>query len=757
MMKLRIAVFSNTTKFWGGSYQYARALTEALADLDPDKFEIQVWHHDDEKWNELCARLGFREHIFGSFNFPPFFVPLGQKLLESIKKLTKNNDDGRFALIKSLDSYSTDAELDAWHPHVVILPQQDNFRYVKGAKHIGVIHDLMHRYESRFSIMFSSSKEEQMYEFQVRDKLAQCIVENSDALLVDSHLGATQVLQTYHKAKKNQIYVLPFTAFSEITECEPKEPNFALPEKFFFYPSKFWEHKNHVGLAKAVALLKQELPDICVVAAGNTDQNGYAPFMEIVKKEELEKNFLLPGYLSVEELAWLYHHARALVMPTFLGPTNIPPLEAMALGCPVAVSGIYAMPEQCGDAALYFKPDDPADIAKVLRQLWNDDPLCQTLREKGLQRFHSYDLKAFTNRVLEIVNKVCSDIKPQIEEITQYPKFSIIIPTYNRASMLHYTLDSMLAQKYPEDKFEIIVCNNNSTDDSQEILKSYATKYPKRIVPLFEERQGVHYARNISACFSNGDILYYTDDDMVANEQMLSAFAEFFARHPEVGSATGRVRPLWEATPPEWILRSCDNSLLSLSDLGMEELIHPKDFGVYCCHMATPRKIFFATHGSHPDFFDGEILGDGEPGLNRTIAKLGWHFGYTPSALTLHMIPPSRMTQDYLNKRRANQGNSDSYTEYRDHHFTHEELFLRQALHSAQAKGFQDAYKKLFHSNDIRWHLALAQVQYHLHRKSYEKRIMDDPSWREFVLKDDWLEDALEEAKDTSRFRTDCF
>lgn len=130
--------------------------------------------------------------------------------------------------------------------------------------------------------------------------------------------------------------------------------------------------------------------------------------MAILNSEGLGQHFILPGYLPVEELAWCYRHARALVMPTFFGPTNIPPLEAMALGCPMAVSGIYGMPEQCGNAALYFKSDDSADMAHVLHRLWTDDALCLDLKKKGLSRTHLYNISNFKKQVLRIVQGVCS-------------------------------------------------------------------------------------------------------------------------------------------------------------------------------------------------------------------------------------------------------------------------------------------------------------------------------------------------------------
>ena len=72
---------------------------------------------------------------------------------------------------------------------------------------------------------------------------------------------------------------------------------------------------------------------------------------------------------------------------------------------------------------------------------------------------------------------------------------SIIIPTYNRAHSIAYTLDSFLTQNYPGENYEIIVCDNNSTDNVKEVVLKYVEKYGEnRVRYMFEGRQGVHYA-----------------------------------------------------------------------------------------------------------------------------------------------------------------------------------------------------------------------------------------------------------------------
>ena len=101
------------------------------------------------------------------------------------------------------------------------------------------------------------------------------------------------------------------------------------------------------------------------------------------------KNVTIKGFVSDENITYLYRHAVGMIMPSYFGPTNIPPLEAMALGCPVAVSDKYAMPEQVGDAGLLFNPDSPKEIAECIRKMWCDEKLRQQMIKKGYERVNN--------------------------------------------------------------------------------------------------------------------------------------------------------------------------------------------------------------------------------------------------------------------------------------------------------------------------------------------------------------------------------
>ena len=127
---------------------------------------------------------------------------------------------------------------------------------------------------------------------------------------------------------------------------------------------------------------------------------------QYITQNGLADNITIMGFVSNGNITYLYKHAAGLVMPSYFGPTNIPPLEAMALGCPVAVSDKYAMPEQVGDAGLLFDPDSPDQIAACIRKLWCDEAMRQDMIQKGYQRIKRWTVKEFGKRLQKVIEKV---------------------------------------------------------------------------------------------------------------------------------------------------------------------------------------------------------------------------------------------------------------------------------------------------------------------------------------------------------------
>jgi glycosyltransferase involved in cell wall biosynthesis len=147
-------------------------------------------------------------------------------------------------------------------------------------------------------------------------------------------------------------------------EGGPREP-------FLLYAARPWPHKNHERLYEAFGLLRRERPELRLVLTGG-GHSGAAP-------EGVE----VRGNVALDELVSLYRRAAALVFPSRYEGFGLPPLEAMACGCPVACSSAASLPEVCGDAARYFDPDDAAAMARAMIDVV-DDPV--PWAEKGLVR-----------------------------------------------------------------------------------------------------------------------------------------------------------------------------------------------------------------------------------------------------------------------------------------------------------------------------------------------------------------------------------
>ena len=224
---------------------------------------------------------------------------------------------------------------------------------------------------------------------------------------MDSEVGKRHVVESYSVSPK-KIHVLPFIPPNYIFKESPSEVALKLPPNYIFYPAQFWEHKNHLRLVSAAHAIRKRGKDLHLVFAGSP-KNGYYKVIEHVHRLGMERHVHFLGYVPDSQMAALYRRARAMMMPTYFGPTNIPPLEAMALGCPVAVSRIYGMPERLGDAALYFNPDSVDDLAEVMLALWENTVLCQEMTRRGLHLVRQSTQLDFNARLKGIIQSIISN------------------------------------------------------------------------------------------------------------------------------------------------------------------------------------------------------------------------------------------------------------------------------------------------------------------------------------------------------------
>ncbi|MHB8772539.1 MAG: glycosyltransferase family 4 protein [Syntrophales bacterium] len=386
----KIGLFLSEEPSGGGKFQYSLSLIDAFAALPSQSYEITACYRN-RLWSEYLADKGVAS-VHVPFNLldrlltrvwaTPYFPP------RLIRRISPH--------IHSAARKMVSLQADLW-----VFPNHEHFTYQIPVRALAAIHDLMHRYEPRFPEVSASGL------YAQREWALRNICQRAKAVLVDSQIGKKQVIDSY-AVPPEKIFVLPYIAPHYIYD-KPAQANFShkynIPSKYIFYPAQFWQHKNHEGLIKALISLKDEIPDLCFIFVGS-EKNHYRYLRELVNRSELTKNVLFLDYVPNRDMPEFYRRARAMVMPTFFGPTNIPPLEAIALGCPVATSDIYGMREQLGDAAIYFDPSSTPEIASAVARLWSDDALCSALSKRGLARSAHWGQNQFNHALRNIIETV---------------------------------------------------------------------------------------------------------------------------------------------------------------------------------------------------------------------------------------------------------------------------------------------------------------------------------------------------------------
>lgn len=161
---------------------------------------------------------------------------------------------------------------------------------------------------------------------------------------------------------------------------------FRLPLEFIYYPAQTWAHKNHINLLEALAILRDK-QSLIVNFVSSGRLNDFFPTIEKkVAELRLANQVHFLGFVSPLELLVLYKLSRGMVFPSKFEGAGMPNFEAFLAGVPVACSDVTCLPEQVGDAALLFDPDNPEEIAAAIHRLWTDESLRKALVERGKRR-----------------------------------------------------------------------------------------------------------------------------------------------------------------------------------------------------------------------------------------------------------------------------------------------------------------------------------------------------------------------------------
>ena len=368
----KIGIYVDVSRGSGGSFQYIQFILDAASEC-LDRYAFTVFYIEPE-FEGLLIR-----------DYPL----LGRQCIRVM----------RTDIPKYIDSFLLD---------YVLVPLSLVSCWIGAELHtplIGVIHDVNPFYYKDY------------YENGVRITdasvhLFQKVVRKSVGVFVDSELGVKELSEAVGGIYKERMIPLPFRAPDYLDGDKPEESIDLKNEKFLFYPAQFWPHKNFTNLILALEELKAGGVIVNILFTGSESiEKGRVT--RLVEKLGLESQVQFSGRLTDAQMKFLYRHARGMVFPGYLGPTNIPLYEAMYTGCPMAVCNMRYMPWQAQDAAVYFDPCYPDSIAEAIRRLWEDDAFCNELSVKGKERYKEFDKGKFNDRFEQALNNI---IKKNLEE-----------------------------------------------------------------------------------------------------------------------------------------------------------------------------------------------------------------------------------------------------------------------------------------------------------------------------------------------------
>lgn len=174
-------------------------------------------------------------------------------------------------------------------------------------------------------------------------------------------------------------------------------------KQFIMYVGRPTPHKNLRRLIDAFALLQQTHPDLVLALAGKKDGNYLRH--EAYVKEQGVRNVVFTGFVSDQQLRWMYEHTAVYCFPSLSEGFGLPGLEAMLHGAPVASSTATCLPETHGQAAHYFDPYSVEDMARAIDDILIDDTLRQTLIAKGKAHVATFSWRRMAEQTLAVYEK----------------------------------------------------------------------------------------------------------------------------------------------------------------------------------------------------------------------------------------------------------------------------------------------------------------------------------------------------------------
>ncbi|MBQ4061313.1 MAG: glycosyltransferase family 4 protein [Christensenellaceae bacterium] len=218
-------------------------------------------------------------------------------------------------------------------------------------------------------------------------------IRRADRIVTISQAAKSEIVK-YFKVAPEKISVMPMGVeeeyFPKTDGLYSIKSEYGICGDYFFYLGTLEPRKNIETLLRAYHILRAGTENCPKLVISGKKGWGYDGIFALAKELGLEDDVIFTGYLKREEIPVLMTGAKAFVFPSVYEGFGMPPLEAMACGCPVIASNVSAMPEVIADAGILCDPKKPEEFALAMEKLLNDGEFSNTLRARGLERAKNY-------------------------------------------------------------------------------------------------------------------------------------------------------------------------------------------------------------------------------------------------------------------------------------------------------------------------------------------------------------------------------
>ncbi len=357
---MNIAVIIDDNILEGGAFQYSLSQV-LLLERNKDKDHNFIYFTTKKQNIRILAQYGIKALSLSWSNIDEGISYIQRnELVSGISRKLRININNKFDWI--LKKNSTDL-IYFLSPSTLSLATEE-FNYIV------TVWDLNFLDSMEFPEVYAKR------EFERRDKLYQTAIRKAIRVVTDSPITKQRLMKIYH-VDEDRIILSPFlpSNFTSISDLDYQKEyvdikkKYSINGEYLYYPAQFWPHKNHRYILEGLKILKDKYGRKVNVVFSGSDKGNLKFVLNKAKEAGLEGQVYYIGFVEAGEITYLYKQALALVMPTYLGPTNMPPLEAFQLGCPVFYPDSVDFKDQVKDAVIPIDLSNPESFSRELLKI----------------------------------------------------------------------------------------------------------------------------------------------------------------------------------------------------------------------------------------------------------------------------------------------------------------------------------------------------------------------------------------------------